>query len=159
MGFHGCVVSAAPVTAEPGLPFQQQELLRCLLTPRAGCAVKRFFPEGCSKDGVALGSIPSAPKCPLGPREAEVGLEAPPSKRIWCEEHWREEAEGGQTGCGRRDEETEAINNLHLILHDIGKGRNVTDSFTVLVTFALLWVNSKALNVKYKTITSYFLKI
>lgn len=45
----------------------------------------------------------------------------------------------------RRDEETQLINNLHLILHDIGKCRNVTDLFTVLVTFALLWVNSKAL--------------
>lgn len=110
---------------------------------------------GCSKDGVALGSIPSGPNyrawiSPLGPMGAEARVEA--CKRIWPEKHWREEGKGGQTGCEGRDEETKLINNLHLILHDIGKRRNVTDSFTVLVTFAKL---CKALDVKYKIIASY----
>lgn len=158
-----CNLSCSPEPAQ-GCPASRRELLSCLLTSRAGCGVKRFFPMGCSKDGVALGFIPSGPKCrawisPLGPRGAEVRLEASPSKRIWPEEHWREEGEGGQTGCGGRNEETQLINNLHLILHDFGKCRNVTDAFIVLVTFALLWVNSKALDVEYKTITSYFFLI
>lgn len=100
--------------ASTGLPFQQKGAAQLPLTSRAGCPVKRFFPMGCSKDGVALGFIPSGPKCRawvsyLAPRGAEVRLEALPSKGVWPEEHWREEDQGGQSRCG---EETRRHNSL-----------------------------------------------
>lgn len=69
---------------------------------------------GCSKDGVALESIPSGPKCrawisPLGPRGAEVRLEALPSKRSNGERRVREVKLGVEEETRRHDSLTTFI--------------------------------------------------